>query len=131
MFIPERKPSHSRDTQANLVGLDFSADDGTDSASTEWIYSRWANIAPVLDLVHTKFCGYIYFSELLVNLQEYQMLIFLRSSSEYFTCRRSMHQMYNVTLFLLFFMSLYGFWGVQFFGDELNYHCVLVTANER
>ncbi|VDQ03427.1 unnamed protein product [Trichobilharzia regenti] len=38
--------------------------------------------------------------------------------------------MYNVTVFLLFFMSLYGFLGVQFFGDELNYHCVLNTANE-
>ncbi|CAL8084276.1 unnamed protein product [Calicophoron daubneyi] len=45
-------------------------------------------------------------------------------------CQRSSHQMYNVTMFLLFFMSLYGFLGVQFFGDELNYHCVLKTANE-
>ncbi|CAH8533606.1 unnamed protein product [Heterobilharzia americana] len=44
--------------------------------------------------------------------------------------QRSTHQMYNVTVFLLFFMSLYGFLGVQFFGDELNYHCVLQTANE-
>ncbi|KAH8876511.1 Sodium leak channel non-selective protein [Schistosoma japonicum] len=44
--------------------------------------------------------------------------------------QRSTHQMYNVTVFLLFFMSLYGFLGVQFFGDELNYHCVLKTANE-
>ncbi|GAA55210.1 sodium leak channel non-selective protein [Clonorchis sinensis] len=33
-------------------------------------------------------------------------------------------------MFLLFFMSLYGFLGVQFFGDNLNYHCVVKTANE-
>ncbi|CAH8668132.1 unnamed protein product [Dicrocoelium dendriticum] len=44
--------------------------------------------------------------------------------------QRSTHQTYNVTVFLLFFMSLYGFLGVQFFGDELSYHCVLETANE-
>nr|VZI39169.1 unnamed protein product [Spirometra erinaceieuropaei] len=45
--------------------------------------------------------------------------------------QRSTHQIYNVSVFLLFFMSLYGLLGVQFFGDELNYHCVLKTANER
>ena len=37
--------------------------------------------------------------------------------------KRSGHQIYNVTIFFLFFMSLYGLLGVQFFG-ELNYHCV-------
>uniref|UniRef100_A0A5K3FCY9 Sodium leak channel non-selective protein n=2 Tax=Mesocestoides corti TaxID=53468 RepID=A0A5K3FCY9_MESCO len=44
--------------------------------------------------------------------------------------QRSTHQIYNVSVFLLFFMSLYGLLGVQFFGDELNYHCVSKTANE-
>ncbi|BES93887.1 voltage-gated ion channel [Nesidiocoris tenuis] len=38
--------------------------------------------------------------------------------------KRSSQQIYNVTLFFLFFMSLYGLLGVQFFG-ELNNHCVL------
>lgn len=38
--------------------------------------------------------------------------------------RRSSQQIYNVTLFFLFFMSLYGLLGVQFFG-ELKNHCVL------
>ncbi|KAK3094316.1 hypothetical protein FSP39_000242 [Pinctada imbricata] len=38
--------------------------------------------------------------------------------------KRSSQQIYNVTLFFLFFMSLYGILGVQFFG-ELKYHCVL------
>ena len=37
--------------------------------------------------------------------------------------KRFRHQIYNVTIFFLFFMSLYGLLGVQFFG-ELNYHCV-------
>lgn len=37
--------------------------------------------------------------------------------------RRSSQQIYNVTIFFLFFMSLYGILGVQFFGD-LKYHCV-------
>jgi hypothetical protein len=37
--------------------------------------------------------------------------------------KRSSHQIYNVTIFFVFFMSLYGLLGVQFFG-ELNYHCV-------
>eukprot|EP00095_Tigriopus_kingsejongensis_P008699 maker-scaffold483_size159862-snap-gene-0.43 protein:Tk08699 transcript:maker-scaffold483_size159862-snap-gene-0.43-mRNA-1 annotation:"hypothetical protein L798_10696" len=37
--------------------------------------------------------------------------------------KRSSQQIYNVTIFFLFFMSLYGLLGVQFFG-ELNYHCV-------
>ena len=37
--------------------------------------------------------------------------------------KRSSHQIYNVTIFFLFFMSLYGLLGVQLFGD-LNYHCV-------
>ncbi|VDM31031.1 unnamed protein product [Hydatigera taeniaeformis] len=44
--------------------------------------------------------------------------------------QRSTHQIYNVSVFLLFFMSLYGLLGVQFFGDELNYHCVVKSANE-
>lgn len=38
--------------------------------------------------------------------------------------RRSSQQIYNVTLFFLFFMSLYGLMGVQFFG-ELKNHCVM------
>lgn len=38
--------------------------------------------------------------------------------------RRSGQQIYNVTLFFLFFMSLYGLLGVQFFG-ELRNHCIL------
>lgn len=37
--------------------------------------------------------------------------------------KRSSHQIYNVTIFFLFFMSFYGLLGVQLFG-ELNYHCV-------
>ena len=41
----------------------------------------------------------------------------------HFTFRRSSQQVYNVTIFFLFFMSLYGILGVQFFG-ELKYHCV-------
>ncbi|VDN95877.1 unnamed protein product [Rodentolepis nana] len=44
--------------------------------------------------------------------------------------QRSTHQIYNVSVFLLFFMSLYGLLGVQFFGDELNYHCADKSANE-
>ncbi|XP_046463268.1 sodium leak channel non-selective protein-like isoform X3 [Daphnia pulex] len=38
--------------------------------------------------------------------------------------KRSGQQIYNVTLFFLFFMSLYGLLGVQFFG-ELRNHCIL------
>ncbi len=37
--------------------------------------------------------------------------------------KRSSQQIYNVTIFFLFFMSLYGLLGVQLFG-EINYHCV-------
>jgi hypothetical protein len=37
--------------------------------------------------------------------------------------KRSSQQIYNVTIFFLFFMSFYGLLGVQLFG-ELNYHCV-------
>ncbi|XP_052214873.1 sodium leak channel NALCN-like isoform X2 [Dreissena polymorpha] len=37
--------------------------------------------------------------------------------------KRSYQQIYNVTIFFLFFMILYGILGVQFFG-ELKYHCV-------
>ncbi|XP_021355108.1 sodium leak channel non-selective protein-like isoform X2 [Mizuhopecten yessoensis] len=42
--------------------------------------------------------------------------------------KRSGQQIYNVTIFFLFFMSLYGILGVQFFG-ELKYHCVLNTSD--
>lgn len=42
MFLSERKASHSRDTQGNIVGIDFSGDDGSDSTSKEWVYTRWA-----------------------------------------------------------------------------------------
>ncbi|CAH1155079.1 unnamed protein product [Phaedon cochleariae] len=45
--------------------------------------------------------------------------------------KRSSQQIYNVTLFFLFFMSLYGLLGVQFFG-ELKNHCVTEnTTNPR
>ncbi|XP_041355861.1 sodium leak channel non-selective protein-like [Gigantopelta aegis] len=37
--------------------------------------------------------------------------------------KRSSQQIYNVTIFFLFFMSLYGILGVQFFG-EMKHHCV-------
>ncbi|XP_018580232.1 sodium leak channel non-selective protein isoform X2 [Anoplophora glabripennis] len=43
--------------------------------------------------------------------------------------KRSSQQIYNVTLFFLFFMSLYGLLGVQFFG-ELKNHCVTVNTTE-
>ncbi|XP_073827842.1 sodium leak channel non-selective protein na isoform X1 [Musca autumnalis] len=42
--------------------------------------------------------------------------------------KRSSQQIYNVTLFFLFFMSLYGLMGVQFFG-ELKNHCVMNNSN--
>ncbi|CAH1967575.1 unnamed protein product [Acanthoscelides obtectus] len=42
--------------------------------------------------------------------------------------KRSSQQIYNVTLFFLFFMSLYGLLGVQFFG-ELKNHCVTVNTS--
>lgn len=38
---------------------------------------------------------------------------------------RSSQQIYNVTLFFIFFMSLFGLLGVQFF-SSLNHHCVLI-----
>ncbi|KAJ3664869.1 hypothetical protein Zmor_000408 [Zophobas morio] len=44
--------------------------------------------------------------------------------------KRSSQQIYNVTLFFLFFMSLYGLLGVQFFG-ELKNHCVLNNTDLR
>uniref|UniRef100_A0A5S6QTC6 Ion transport domain-containing protein n=1 Tax=Trichuris muris TaxID=70415 RepID=A0A5S6QTC6_TRIMR len=37
--------------------------------------------------------------------------------------KRSSQQVYNVTIFFLFFMSLYAILGVQFFG-RMDYHCV-------
>ena len=37
--------------------------------------------------------------------------------------KRSSHQIYNVTIFFMFFMSFYGLLGVQLFG-ELKHHCV-------
>ncbi|XP_063838880.1 sodium leak channel NALCN [Ostrinia nubilalis] len=42
--------------------------------------------------------------------------------------KRSSQQIYNVTLFFLFFMSLYSLLGVQFFG-ELTHHCVRNTTD--
>ncbi|KAL7671717.1 hypothetical protein ACOME3_006621 [Neoechinorhynchus agilis] len=44
--------------------------------------------------------------------------------------QRSSSQIYNVTLFFVFFMSLYGIMGVQFFG-ELTYHCVMNNTDPR
>ncbi|CAG0914974.1 unnamed protein product [Notodromas monacha] len=41
--------------------------------------------------------------------------------------KRSSQQIYNVTLFFTFFMSLYGLLGVQFFG-ELRSHCVRMNT---
>ncbi|KAL3318085.1 hypothetical protein Ciccas_003257 [Cichlidogyrus casuarinus] len=43
--------------------------------------------------------------------------------------QRSTHQIYNVSIFLLFSMSLYGLLGVQFFGNEINKHCVRSEAD--
>ncbi|KAK4471531.1 hypothetical protein MN116_004951 [Schistosoma mekongi] len=277
MFLLERKASHSRDTQGNIVGMDFTGDDSSDSASKEWVYTRWAKImfrtaamislasvsmntpdtfkqVPVLmyitfildllvallftmemiskmyieglfipassqnlnQLIRTqiaaKSTGGIdqkrnraYFQKSWNYFDAFMLLCILASlalqcvefyvtlgcsvktdgenyinpnnnpNKDYYICpsnekfrrnygflsiircprplilirvfravlrlqlpqarvkaifQRSTHQMYNVTVFLLFFMSLYGFLGVQFFGDELNYHCVLKTANE-
>ncbi|VVC28002.1 Hypothetical protein CINCED_3A019232 [Cinara cedri] len=44
--------------------------------------------------------------------------------------KRSSQQIYNVTLFFLFFMSLYGVLGVQLFGEMKN-HCVLNTTDAK
>ncbi|OQV25787.1 Sodium leak channel non-selective protein [Hypsibius exemplaris] len=42
--------------------------------------------------------------------------------------KRSGQQIYNVTLFFLFFMSLYALIGVQFFGP-LEHHCIKINTN--
>ncbi|CAF1235655.1 unnamed protein product [Rotaria magnacalcarata] len=42
--------------------------------------------------------------------------------------QRSSSQIYNVTVFFLFFMSLYAILGVQFFGS-LTFHCVRTDTN--
>lgn len=52
----------------------------------------------------------------------------LTNFNVYLFFRRSSQQIYNVTLFFIFFMSLYGLLGVQFFG-ELKNHCVMNTTN--
>ncbi|OON23196.1 transporter, cation channel family protein [Opisthorchis viverrini] len=249
MFIPERKLSHSRDTQGNLIGLDFAADDGPDSISREWIYSRWAKIimrvAALVSLISVSMNTPATFKEVpslmyvtlildcavalvftvemvskmfieglfvsttsqvaggghdakrkksyfqrfwncfdatmllciyaSLGLQGVEFYITMQCPAGQMSChvsedfwrkygslaiircprplilirvfravlrlqlpkarvkaifQRSTHQTYNVTMFLLFFMSLYGFLGVQFFGDNLNYHCVVKTANE-
>ncbi|TNN09572.1 Sodium leak channel non-selective protein isoform 2 [Schistosoma japonicum] len=277
MFFPERKASHSRDTQGNIVGMDFTGDDSSDSTSKEWVYTRWAKImfrtaamislasvsmntpdtfkqVPVLmyitfilDLLvallfTTEMISKMYIEGLFIPASSQNLNQLIRTqiaaksaggtdqkrnrayfqkswnyfdafmllciwvslalqcvefyvtlgcslktddesynntnknlNKDYYLCpsnqefrrnygflsiircprplilirvfravlrlqlpqarvkaifQRSTHQMYNVTVFLLFFMSLYGFLGVQFFGDELNYHCVLKTANE-
>ncbi|CAH8851068.1 unnamed protein product [Trichobilharzia szidati] len=253
MFLPERKASHSRDTQGNIVGLDFSGDDSSDSASKEWVYTRWAKImfrtaamvslasvsmntpdtfkqVPslmyitfILDLMVALLFTIEMISKMYIEgiiapassqstgggMDQKRNRAYFQKSWNYFDAfmllciwaslalqcvefyvtfhcpisnnnnnnlcpsnenfrrhygflsmircprplilirvfravlrlqlpqarvkaifQRSTHQMYNVTVFLLFFMSLYGFLGVQFFGDELNYHCVLNTANE-
>ncbi|XP_063985315.1 sodium leak channel NALCN isoform X1 [Diachasmimorpha longicaudata] len=44
--------------------------------------------------------------------------------------KRSSQQIYNVTLFFGFFMSLYSLLGVQFFG-ELTNHCVLNNTDQK
>lgn len=41
--------------------------------------------------------------------------------------KRASQQISNVTLFFLFFMSLYGIVGVQFFGP-LEHHCVVINS---
>lgn len=40
-----------------------------------------------------------------------------------FLCRRSGEQIWSVSIFLLFFLLLYGILGVQMFGT-FNHHCV-------
>lgn len=44
--------------------------------------------------------------------------------------KRSSQQIFNVTIFFLFFMSLYGILGVQFFG-EMKHHCVVNGTDPR
>ena len=39
------------------------------------------------------------------------------------TFRRSSQQVKNVTLFFVFFMTLYAIFGIQLFG-RMDYHCV-------
>jgi hypothetical protein len=42
--------------------------------------------------------------------------------------RRSSSQIYNVAIFFLFFMALYGLLGVQLFGELIS-HCVVNDTN--
>uniref|UniRef100_A0A1I8FE24 Ion_trans domain-containing protein n=1 Tax=Macrostomum lignano TaxID=282301 RepID=A0A1I8FE24_9PLAT len=46
-------------------------------------------------------------------------------------CWRSGKQVFNVTIFLAFFMALFGILGVQCFGESLKMHCVLKTADTK
>ena len=69
----------------------------------------------------------------LVNLlcfSDVVVLMFIFELNTQSVYRRSSQQIYNVTLFFLFFMSLYGILGVQFFG-ALKYHCVLKGTDEK
>ncbi|PAA69944.1 hypothetical protein BOX15_Mlig020627g1 [Macrostomum lignano] len=45
--------------------------------------------------------------------------------------QRSGKQVRNVTMFLLFFMALYGILGVQCFGESLKRHCVLNSTSDQ
>ncbi|PAA57585.1 hypothetical protein BOX15_Mlig029264g3 [Macrostomum lignano] len=45
--------------------------------------------------------------------------------------QRSGKQVFNVTIFLAFFMALFGILGVQCFGESLKMHCVLKTADTK
>lgn len=81
----------------------------------ETIHIELVIVSDVLE----NLCSLLYYCNCISNLPTTTMSI------EIFLLfyRRSSQQIYNVTLFFLFFMSLYSLLGVQFFG-ELTHHCV-------
>ena len=78
----------------------------------------------LFDIHHTAF-------NLARSPRPFIMIRFIRSSFKFSMpkarlnqiFKRSSQQIYNVTLFFVFFWVLYGLLGVQFFGD-LHSHCV-------
>lgn len=114
---------------------------------TAYTKDRWCQFDGLLVIFHWVSLG-LHIFEMTGYVKEYSYMTFLRAPRPLIMIRfirvflkfsmpkqrinqifkRSSQQIYNVTLFFLFFMSLYGLLGVQLFG-KMNYHCVRNGTN--
>uniref|UniRef100_A0A7E4UYD6 Sodium leak channel NALCN n=1 Tax=Panagrellus redivivus TaxID=6233 RepID=A0A7E4UYD6_PANRE len=97
-----------------------------------YVYELTSIMVPKLNLVYYQWLGFVRCIRPIIIVRLLRLLLKFKLPKERIQqlLKRMSAQVRNVTMFLVFFMTLYAIMGIQFFG-RMEYHCVRPGTDPR